>query len=256
MIKAIAKFLVRKVPRPLLIKLSYLIRVPASWIYSGDNYDCPVCRKSFRKFLPYGNQGKENRMCPSCLSLERHRLLWLFLKNKTDFFSRPMQVLHMAPEQPFLKRFRNLENLDYTTADLVSPIADVKTDIRNLVFEDNRFDFIMCNHVLEHIDEEQTAMKELWRVLKPGGKAILQVPIDYERETTYEDPAITAPKERERLFGQYDHVRVYGKDYPNRLKKAGFEVDAIDLYNQLPETKRTRYRLDQNELIYLCSKPE
>ena len=254
-VKKIAKFLVRKVPRPILIKLSYLIRIPASLLYAGNNVECPICGKSFRKFLPYGNQGIDNRMCPSCLSLERHRLIWLFLKKETKFFTNKLKVLHMAPEQPFLKRFKKLAHLDYTTADLISPIADVKTDIRKLVFKDNSFDFIMCNHVIEHIDEEQTALKELLRVLKPGGNAILQVPIDYSLDTTFEDLSITDPKEREKHFGQYDHLRQYGTDYPERLKKAGFIVEAHKFVQNLSAELQKRYRLDKQETIYYCRKP-
>jgi len=255
MLKNIIKFTVRKVPRPLLIKLSYLVRKPLSLLYRGNQHECPVCEKSFRKFLPYGNQGKENRLCPSCLSLERHRLLWLFLKEKTDFFQAPAKVLHIAPEQPFLKRFKNLKNLEYTTADLLSPIADVKTDIRDMVFGNNQFDWVICNHVLEHIDDEQKALKEILRVLKPSGKAILQVPIDYSLEKTYEDPSITSRKAREKHFGQYDHVRLYGKDYEKRLQKAGFETDANPFVKELPEELQERFRLDSQELIYYSKKP-
>ncbi len=255
--KKIIKFLLKTIPRPLLIRLSFLVRKPLALIYKGTNVECPVCEKRFRKFLPYGygKANKDNRLCPNCLSLERHRLLWLYLKNKTGFFSDKMTVLHMAPEQPFLKKFKQLKNLNYTTADLYSPIVDVKTDIRNLVFEDNKFDFLICNHVLEHIDDEQKAMKEILRVLKPGGKAILQVPIDYLLEKTFEDPNITSPKDREKYYGQYDHVRQYGKDYAERLKKAGFEVKEDNFVNSFSEEEQNKYRFDKNELIYLCKKP-
>jgi SAM-dependent methyltransferase len=253
--KKIIQFAVRHIPRPVLIRLSYIVRQPISLFYKGNNVECPVCEKSFRKFLPYGNTGKENRLCPSCLSLERHRLLWLFLNEKTDFFQVPAKVLHIAPEQPFLKRFKKIQNIEYTTADLLSPIADVKTDIRNMVFDDNQFDWVICNHVLEHIDKEQTALKEILRVLKPGGKAILQVPIDYSLEKTYEDPKITGRKEREKHFGQYDHLRLYGKDYEERLQKAGFETDANPFVKELPQKLQERFRLDPQELIYYCQKP-
>jgi SAM-dependent methyltransferase len=256
--KKIIKFLLRTIPRPLLIRLSYLARKPLTLLYKGNKTECPVCGHRFKKFMPYGygNAPGENRLCPNCLSLERHRLLWLYLKEKTNFFSDNMKVLHIAPEQPFLKKFKNLKNLDYTTADLYSPIVDVKTDIRNMVFESDTFDFVICNHVLEHIDDEQRAMKELLRVLKSGGKAILQVPIDYSLEKTFEDKTITSEKDREKFYGQYDHVRLYGKDYPQHLRKAGFEVKEDDFINSFTIEEQEKYRFDKQEIIYFCSKPE
>ena len=246
--------MVRKVPRPTLIKISLLLNKPVSLFYKGNNVECLVCEKTFRKFLPYGNLGDDNRLCPNCLTLERHRLIWRYLKDKTDFFTKNIKLLHIAPEQPFLKRFRAMKNLDYTTADLVSPIADVKTDIRDLVFEDESFDFIICNHVLEHIDDELKAMQELYRVLRKGGRAILQVPMDYNLEETYEDLSITSSKEREKHFGQYDHLRLYGKDYPKRLEKAGFKVISDEFVKSFDSEKIERYRFDKNETIYLCIK--
>lgn len=255
--KKIIKFLLKTIPRPLLIRFSFLARKPLALIYKGDKVECPVCEKSFKKFLPYGygESNRDNRLCPNCLSLERHRLLWLFLKEKTSFFSETLTVLHMAPEQPFLKKFKKLSNLNYTTADLYSPIVDIKTDIRKMVFEDNKFDFVICNHVLEHIDEEQKAMKEILRVLKPGGKAILQVPIDYSLDKTFEDPNITSDKDRQKYYGQYDHVRLYGKDYPERLRQAGFDVTEDDFVSSFSDEEINRYKFDKNEIIYFCSKP-
>lgn len=252
--KNIIKFLVRKVPRPILIKLSLIFRKPISLFYKGTKHECPICEKSFRKFLPYGNKGADNRLCPNCLSLERHRLLWLYFKSKTKIFNDKLSLLHIAPEQPYISRFKKLENLDYTTADLVSPIADVKTDIRDMVFDNEKFDIVICNHVLEHIDKEQVAMKEVLRVLKKGGFAILQVPIDYNRDVTYEDASITSPAEREKHFGQYDHLRVYGKDYSKRLTKAGFEVVEDDFINNFSAEEIEKFRFDKNEIIYFCKK--
>jgi SAM-dependent methyltransferase len=163
-------------------------------------------------------------------------------------------VLHIAPEQPFLKRFKKMKNLAYTTADLESPIADVKMDIRQMPFEDNTFDALICNHVLEHIDNELQATKEIYRVLKPGGWAILQVPLDISLEETYEDHEITNPREREKLFGQYDHVRLYGKDYPRRLELSGLKVYPDKLVEELEPGFAERYRLDKTELVYYCEK--
>ncbi|MDF1549360.1 MAG: methyltransferase domain-containing protein, partial [Bacteroidales bacterium] len=252
--RSIIKFLVRKVPRPVLIKFSYLFSRIMSLFYKGDNVECPVCGSYFRKFLPYGNLGTDNRLCPKCLSLERHRLIWLFLKEKTNFFDARLKVLHIAPEQPFLKRFKSLKKLDYVTADLLSPIADVKMDVREMPFEDNSFDVVMCNHVLEHIDNEEKATSEIYRVLKKGGWAILQVPLDVSLAETYEDDSITDPKEREKIFGQYDHLRVYGRDYPQRLEKSGLKVIPDNLIQEIGPELTERFRLDKTELLYYCMK--
>lgn len=194
-------------------------------------------------------------LSPSTLSLERHRLLWLYLKEQTTFFTAPLKVLHFAPEQAFYKRFRKLTHLDYTTTDLNSPLADVKADICNLPFEDNSFDVILCNHVLEHIPDDTKAMQELLRIMKPGGWGIFQIPQDLARADTFEDNSITDPTERAKIFGQYDHVRVYGRDYFEKLKSIGFQVDAIDYTANLSETDIDKYRLAQGELIPFVRKP-
>ncbi len=254
--RKIINLLLKYIPRPLLIKFSSLLNKPMSLFYKGNNVECTICKKNFKKFMPYGygTETKSNRLCPNCLSLERHRLLWLYLQKKTNLFTDEISLLHMAPEQPFIKRFKELKKIKYTTADLLSPIADVKTDIRDMPFEDNSFDAFICNHVMEHIDEEQKALKEVYRILKPTGWAILQVPIDYLLDVTYEDDSITDPKEREKHFGQYDHVRQYGKDYPQRLRKAGFKVIEDNFVSTFSEQEIERYRFDKNELIYFCVK--
>jgi SAM-dependent methyltransferase len=163
-------------------------------------------------------------------------------------------VLHFAPEQAFYKRFRKLKNLDYTTTDLVSPLADVKADICDLPFEENNFDFILCNHVLEHIPDDTQAMKELYRILRPGGTAILQIPQDLQREKTFQDDTITDPKERAKIFGQYDHVRVYGRDYFEKLRSIGFEVEEVDLTSKLDPQLVDKYRLAKGEIIPVARK--
>ena len=166
----IFKFFLNFIPRKWLITLSYLVRPVIALIYSGKRYTDPIDGKSFRTFLPYGYENpRENVLSPSTLSLERHRLLWLYLKNETNFFDEELKVLHFAPEQAFYKRFKNLAKLDYVTTDLDSPLADVKADICNLPFESNSFDVILCNHVLEHITDDKKAMEELFRVMKKGG---------------------------------------------------------------------------------------
>ncbi len=252
--KQFIRFLVRYIPRPVLIKFSFLFSRIVQLFYKGNQVECTVCGKEFRKFLPYGNQGIDNRLCPHCLSLERHRLLWSYLKSETDFFTKPIKMLHIAPEQAFLKAFREAKNIDYTTADLESPIADVKMDVRQMPFDDAEFDVLFCNHVLEHIDDELKATSEIFRVLKPGGWAILQVPLDITKELTYEDPSITDRRERERIFGQYDHLRVYGRDYAKRIAQAGFVVDENLFVKTFSQQEIERYRFDADETIFVCKK--
>lgn len=206
--------------------------------------------------MPYGrNPVRENVLCPGCLSLERHRLLWLYLKERTGFFSQPMKVLHIAPEICFLKRFGTLSNLDYITADLESPLAKVRMDVHRIPFEENVFDAVICNHVMEHVENDILAMKEIRRVLKPGGWAIIQSPlIGWYLDHTFEDPTITRPAEREKVYGQADHVRLYGRDYPDRLRSAGFQVIEDDFIKTLPAEAIERYSLPPEEIIYFCSK--
>lgn len=254
--KAIFKFFLNLIPRPWLISMSYWVRPLMAWWYRGDRYTDPIDGKSFKSFLPYGyGNVRENVLSPSTLSLERHRLLWLYLNRETDLLTRPQSLLHFAPEQCFYKRFRNSETIQYTTTDLLSPLADVKADICDLPFENNSYDFILCNHVLEHIPDDEIAMKELYRVLKPGGMAILQIPLENDRAVTFEDDSITDKEERARIFGQYDHVRVYGMDYFKRLESIGFQVQGVDYTAQLNPEEVDRYRLAAGELIPVVTKP-
>ena len=253
--KTLFKLILNTIPRPMLIKLSYWVRPVLSLFMRGDRYVDPIDGQSFRSFLPYGYEDpRENVLSPSTLSLERHRLLWLFLKDKTDFFTAELRVLHFAPEQPFYKRFRKLKNLDYTTTDLNSPLADIEADICALPFNDKSFDVILCNHVLEHIANDAKAMKELFRILKPGGWGVFQIPQDLNREETFEDDSIVDRKERTKIFGQYDHVRVYGRDYFDKLRKVGFRVEEVDLTAELSGEEIEKYRLAKGEIIPLVKK--
>ncbi len=253
--KKLFKLILNTIPRPLLIRLSYLARPIISFALRGSQYTDPIDGKSFSKFLPYGyGAQRDNVLSPSTLSLERHRLLWLYLTRETNFFTEPSKVLHFAPEQAFYKRFRSLKHLDYTTTDLNSPLADIKADICNLPFEDNQYDVIFCNHVLEHIPDDTKAMQELLRILKPGGMAILQIPQDLNRKTTFEDDSITDPKERAKIFGQYDHVRVYGRDYFEKLRTIGFKVDEVDYTTILTKEEVIQYCLAPGEILPICRK--
>lgn len=252
-----SKFILNSIPRPLLIRISYVVRPFVAWGLRGDRFTDPIDGKSYRKFLSYGyGTTRPNVLAPGTLSLERHRLLWLYLQRETDFFERPRKVLHVAPEQAFLDRFRALKHLDYTTTDLESPLADITADLTDLPFVDNTFDMLICNHVLEHIPEDRKAMSEIYRVLKPGGMAILQVPYEAAREKTFTDDSITDPKERAKIFGQYDHVRIYGMDYFDILASIGFQVKKEDYTKRLSEEEIEKYRLPDGEIIPVVIKPK
>ena len=253
----IFKSILNTIPRPWLIKASYIIRPIISWYLKGDKFTDPIDGRSFRKFLPYGYvKQRENALSPSTLSLERHRLMWLFLRDNTTFFTatKKLKVLHIAPEQCFLDIFRKQQNLNYITSDLESPIADVKADICDLPFKENEFDIVFCNHVLEHISNDTKAMQELYRVLKPGGFGIFQIPQDLSKAITFADNTITDRKERAKLFGQYDHVRVYGRDYFDKLRSIGFKVDEVDYTKKITLEKIEEFCLMQNEILPVCYK--
>ncbi|MDP4599777.1 MAG: class I SAM-dependent methyltransferase [Polaribacter sp.] len=255
--KKIFKILLNNMPRPWLIIVSYWARPIITFYLKGNLFTDPIDGKSFRKMLPYGyGKQRENALSPSTLSLERHRLMWLFLRDETDFFTstKKLKTLHIAPEQCFLSIFKKQQNLEYVTSDLESPIADVKADICNLPFEDNSFDVIFCNHVLEHIPDDTKAMQELFRVLKKGGFGIFQVPQDLNMDITFEDNSITDKKERAKIFGQYDHVRVYGKDYFDRLREIGFKVNEIDYTKKIALKKLERFCLMKGEILPVCYK--
>ena len=255
--KKIFKFILNTIPRPILIRLSIVARPILALLLKGNTFTDPIDGKSFRMFLPYGyGTQRNNVLSPSTLSLERHRLLWLYLQNETDFFTakEKKNVLHFAPEQEFYKRFKKQKNIQYTTTDLFSPLADVKADICNLPFEDNQYDVLFCNHVLEHIPDDTKAMQELYRVLKPGGMAILQIPQDLNRAITFSDDSITDEKERAAIFGQYDHVRVYGRDYFDKLRTIGFTVVEEDYTKKISPELVTQYCLAPGEIIPVCFK--
>jgi SAM-dependent methyltransferase len=251
------KHILNTVPRPWLIKASYLVIPLITWYLKGDNFTDPIDGKSFKKMLPYGyNNQRKNALSPSTFSLERHRLMWLFLRDQTSFFTAEtkLKVLHIAPEQCFIDIFKKQKNLHYITSDLESPIADVKADICNLPFRENEFDVIFCNHVLEHIADDTKAMQELYRVLKSGGFGIFQVPQDLNRSTTFEDNSVIDKRERAKIFGQYDHVRIYGRDYFDKLKAIGFQVDEVDYTKKIAREQLNRFCIMPNEILPVCYK--
>lgn len=247
--------MINTIPRPYLIWWSKFLAPLVDILFRGNKFTDPINGKSYRKFIPYGYvKQRDNALSPGTLSLERHRLLWLYLNNETNFFSKTLKVLHIAPEQCFYNLFKNLKNINYTTFDLNSPLADIKGDICNLPFKENSFDFILCNHVLEHINDDKKAMKELYRVLNKNGTAILQVPINQKSSKTFEDSSIVDKKERIEKFGQYDHIRLYGLDYFKKLESFGFKVDPLKYSKEFTESEIIKYGLIKDEIIPVCKK--
>jgi SAM-dependent methyltransferase len=244
-------------------------RVALFFAYQGFGRQCPFCRLKFRRFIAYpgepsplfanehivGGGPMEESFCPFCTSSTRERHVFLFLKACTSVFTEPVRMLHLAPEKNLQRILRSCGNIRYISADLGSPLASVQTDITALSFADDIFDVVICNHVLEHIPDDRQAMREIIRVLKPGGWAILQVPIATSRAATEEAPSITSPNERLRLFGQTDHVRVYAEDYIHRLEDCGFVVDLHSLSKQNGEPYAKYFGLLRDENIYLAKKP-
>ena len=217
----------------------------------GNRVTCPCCGHHLRRFVAFHGRSV---LCPWCWSLPRHRLLAFYLQNCTNVFQDTLTLLHFAPDA-LERRFRANPNLTYISADLEDPRAMKRIDITSIPLADQSMDAILCSHVLEHVPDDRKAMRELYRILKPGGWAILLVPIDLERETTFEDPSVVDPKERLRLFGQSDHVRIYGRDYVTRLEQAGFVVRQDEYARTLDSSLIEKYGLASNDTIYFCTRP-
>lgn len=233
---------------------SVLRSVKSHLIHRGNNRECPICKNGSKAFLPCGVVPRADAQCPFCRSLERHRLLWLYIERKTGFLNKPPRsALHVAPEGILENKFRPLFGKGYITADLFAKDVDVKMDITNIQFPDNSFEFVYCSHVLEHVPDDRKAMREFRRVLSTDGVAILLVPITVEK--TVEDPTVEDPKERLRLFGQEDHVRNYGPDYVDRLIEAGFTVAKIRPADFLDSTEIQKMAITPAAGdIYICKK--
>lgn len=229
-------------------------------LYSGNQVHCCLCDTGSRKFKTFGWRHKKSPKCIHCGSRARHRLIWKFLLERTPLFENHVKILHFAPEKPVYKNILRHELVEYYPCDLYPDKYDFildqvnKVDITKIPFEDNLFDIILCNHVLEHVPDDKTAMKELFRVMKVGGFGIFQVPVDYSRDLTFEDFSITDPREREKAFGQFDHVRWYGRDYKQRLEDTGFRVDLNNYVNTFSAHDIRRNGFDPEELIYYCQK--
>lgn len=255
MLKKSIGFLLRKLPRTLLQRISKPIFKIISIFYYGKNVECPICKSSFRKFFPYGRKTRNNALCTNCLSLERHRLIFLYLEKETPIFKEKTKLLHIAPEECLINIFKKFDNIEYVTADLNSPLAKIKMDIHNMPFFENSFDFILCNHVLEHVDNDIKALKEIKRVLKKNGKGIVQVPFyNPIPKITIEDKSVISEKERELLYGQSDHVRKYGNDYMKRLELTGLHVKIKNPNSFLKDSDIKKYSIMRSEDIYIISK--
>ena len=235
-------------------------QVRLAWLrikYKGDKVYCPCCGSRFREFAPFSIWKRKNAWCLKCQSLERDRLLWMYLENKTNIYREPVKFLHIAPERVFYNHFKKQPNINYFPADKFPnayPAGTRYIDILNIEMPDNVFDVVICNHVFQYIEEDEKAMKELFRVLKPGGWAILQVPINRKLSTTFEDNSITDPKEREKAFGLAEHVRFYGLDYVERLRASGFQVIVDDYSATFSDDEVFRYGFWVGDAIYFCSK--
>lgn len=250
-------FIKKVLPKPIFNILKQFKDQQTLKKYKGNNVYCPLCNNSFLKFAPHKKK-RDNAKCPKCGSLERHRLLYLYLKESNLISSdKKTRLLHFAPEKVFFQLLSSNSNIEYFPCDFDYEKYHgkvIEMDITDIKFSADYFDVIICNHVLEHIPDDMKAMRELNRVLKPDGFSILQVPIDYTKAHTYEDFSITKPKEREKAFGQHDHVRIYGKDYADRLTKAGFKVKEDHFVQQFSDEDIKKYGLSKKEIIYICKK--
>ena len=255
----LATLLIVKILKKISIKKT--LKILRKYLYCGNKVECPICHSAFRIFAAAGNPKRKNALCLNCGSLERHRLLWLYFNEKTDLLKpqNEIKLLHFAPEKVFFDIFANAHNILYEPCDLrpenynfSSNTKINKVDITNVPFENNYFDFVICNHVFEHIEDDKLAMSELHRVMKKGGVGIFQVPIDYDLDETYEDATVVSPKDRERVFGQSDHCRIYGKDYAERLKQFDWLVLEDNFVSNFSPDDIFRYGLMDTELIYIC----
>lgn len=255
--KGLIKWILNHLPRTFLQRLAGWMLPIVGLFYRGKALQCPLCGKRFRRMLPYGYvTPRPNALCPHCLSLERHRLLWLYLTRETDLFTARPKLLHIAPEVCLMRhlkpRYKGVEER-YVTADLESPLADLHFDIQQIPLADEQFDAVICNHLMEHVADDRQAMHELHRILRKGGWGVLLSPVELDRATTYEDDTITDPAERTRIFGQYDHRRIYGNDFAARLREAGFTVEDRDYAASLQADERRRFALP-NDHIYVIHK--
>lgn len=229
-------------------------------VLGGEHVECPCCDRRANRFIQYHRRPLAR--CPHCGARERHRALWLYLRHELRLGDEALSLLHFAPEPEISEKIERLERVAYTTADLEVGRAREAMDITSIPRPEATFDVVLISHVLEHVPDDGLALSELLRVLKPGGRAVLQHPIDFGRARTYEDDSIRGPELQERHFGQFDHVRVYGRDFLERVRAAGFGVSASRYERTLSRRTRVRYGLKEytgNRVrgmdVYLAVKP-
>lgn len=225
--------------------------------YKGTGVECVCCGSKFRSFAPFGVTPRPNAWCPKCESLERHRLLWKFLQEETNLLTSNSFLLHSAPEKIFFKSFKKLKNLNYYPADILpvlNPRGTHYMDLTKIEFDDNTFDAVICNHVLQYIRDDRKAMSEVFRVLKPGGWVIFTVPVNYNLQTTFEDDSITEWKEREKVFGLAEHLRNYGLDLKEKLEGVGFEVSFMDYSKNFSDEELHKFGFVKGDPMYFCTK--
>lgn len=252
MLKGAIRWALNHIPRSWLQRMAGWAVPVMGLAYVGRGRECPMCGAKRRKFLPYGYvTSREDALCPSCLSLERHRLIWLWLERHSSLFDSHPTLLHIAPEVSLMRHFKRhyKGHTGYITADLESPLADMHFDVQHIPMEDRSVDVVICNHLLEHVEDDAMALNELYRIMRPGGWGIMLVPEDRSRAVTFEDDTFTDPKERTRLFGQYDHRRLYGRDYDDRLRRAGFEVERIAVEELLSNDERRLYATGSDDMV-------
>ena len=258
------KYLIKSLTPKILLKayqkVIYQKKIKA---YKGKAVECTICGSKFSIFGSTGVVPRKNAICHRCGSSERHRLIWKYMVDELKLFSQNQRVrlLHFAPEKMFYDLFTEMENVEYVPCDLepggysyTNGPEVIQVDITQIPFDDGSFDFILATHVLEHIPDDHLAMSELYRVMKKGASGIFQVPVDSALDTTYEDFSITSPEGREKAFGQFDHVRWYGRDYKNRLEKVGFKVTEDDYVNRFSKEKQFYFGFMDYEMIYFCKK--
>ena len=232
------------------------IRIRGNIFLRGHTFGCNICEKNFRKMLPHGNIPRPNAKCPNCLSLERTRVLWFYIKNEVFNTNSNLKVLHFAPEYGLKKKFKEHKEIEYHNVDINSDLADEVEDITNLSYPNESFDLVLCSHVLGHVPDEFKAIYELHRVLKPTGQALVMTIIDKTIYKTFEDERITKEEDRLLYYSEPDLVRIHGNDFSERLARCGFKVTSIDYRKELGSQKELYYNLGDGtrEIIFRCTK--
>jgi len=254
MIRTLARKLFTEKQRISMLMLKMRMK---SLAYTGNNFYCNCCNKTFSRFLPYGNIPRENALCPWCHSLERTRLLFCYLERETPVFKKEMKILHFAPEWVIRKRLkRSACKKGYISADINPALADRVADITDIPFPGNSFDMVICSHVLGHVEDEPRAINEMYRVLKPGGEALIMTVLDLNNRATYENHDLLTAAERLANYGEPDLLRLHGTDFSERLQRNGVTVEVIDYTEKLTpaENRRMSTGNRERELIFRCVK--